>query len=64
MKSFATLIKLQKTLVDEQRQHLSHLLENLEGIESKITQLEILKAREQAAARRESEVAGFERLHS
>jgi len=49
-KSFATLIKLQKTFVDEQRQQLARLQENLDRIEGRITQLEILKAREQAAA--------------
>ncbi|MFA4994620.1 MAG: flagellar FliJ family protein [Bdellovibrionales bacterium] len=49
-KSFATLIKLQKTLVDEQRQHLARLMENLEKIENRIRQLEALRAREQAAA--------------
>ncbi|MDR3424408.1 MAG: hypothetical protein P4M13_04930 [Alphaproteobacteria bacterium] len=49
-KSFATLIKLQKNLVDEQRQQLARLLDHLERIEGQIAQLEILKAREQAAA--------------
>jgi flagellar biosynthesis chaperone FliJ len=50
MKSLQTLIKLQKTLVDEQRQHLARLQDMLEQIDGKITQLEIMKAREQAAA--------------
>jgi flagellar protein FliJ len=49
-KSFATLIKLQKTFVDEQRQQLTRLLENLERIERRIMELEVQKAREQAAA--------------
>ena len=52
MKSLATLIKLQKTLVDEQRQQLARLQDQLSLIEGKIAQLEILKAREQAAAQR------------
>ena len=52
-KSFATLIKLQKTYVDEQRQQLSRLLENLERIENQIAQLESMKMREQAAAERD-----------
>jgi len=50
MKSLSTLIKLQKTLVDEQRQHLSTLQDRLEQIEGYIAQLEIQKAREQSAA--------------
>ena len=50
MKSLQTLIKLQKMLVDEQRQHLSTLQDHLERIEQIITQLEINKAREQVAA--------------
>jgi len=53
MKSLATLIKLQKTYVDEQRQHLATLLERLELIEGWIAQLEIRKAREQEAAAQE-----------
>jgi len=51
MKSLATLIKLQKTRVDEQRILVLQLLERLEGIEGKIVQLEIRKARELAAAK-------------
>ena len=54
MKSLATLIKLQKTLVDEQRQHLRRLLEHLDEIEHSITHLEICKAREQAATQDEA----------
>jgi hypothetical protein len=50
MKSLLTLIKLQKTFVDEQRQHLGRLLTQLEQIEKKIIDLELTKAREQAAA--------------
>ena len=50
MKSLLTLIKLQKTFVDEQRQHLAHLQDRLEQIEGEIAQLEIRKAREQTAA--------------
>jgi flagellar FliJ protein len=50
MKSLDTLIKLQKTYVDEQRQHLARLMERLEQIQSKIVELEIRKAREQEAA--------------
>ena len=49
-KSFSTLIKLQKSFVDEQRHHLTRLLENLELIETRIMQLEALRAQEQAAA--------------
>ncbi len=49
-KSFATLIKLQKSFVDEQRRHLAHLMENLQQIEARIMQLEALRAQEQAAA--------------
>jgi len=50
MKSLATLIKLQKTYVDEQRQYLTRLLDNMERIEHTIAELEIAKAREQDAA--------------
>ncbi len=52
-KSFRTLIKLQKTLVDEQRQHLAMLRERHAQIEAQIVQLQIMKAREQAAAARD-----------
>ncbi|MGB9151467.1 MAG: flagellar FliJ family protein [Alphaproteobacteria bacterium] len=51
MKSLATLIKLQKTYVDEQRLHLARLLEQLDQIQNKIVELEIRKAREQAVAK-------------
>ncbi|MDE2029438.1 MAG: hypothetical protein KGI97_02625 [Alphaproteobacteria bacterium] len=51
MKSLATLIKLQKTYVDEQRQQLARLYDQMEEIEGRIAQLEIMKAREQEAAR-------------
>jgi hypothetical protein len=56
MKTLATLIKLQKTRVDEQRQVLAKLQEQLALIEGRIMQLEIEKAREQAIAQ-EDEVA-------
>ena len=47
MKSLATLIKLQKTRVDEQRLTLTRLQAHLENIENSIAALEIRKAREQ-----------------
>ncbi|MDD3288808.1 MAG: hypothetical protein PHX43_07395 [Alphaproteobacteria bacterium] len=47
MKSLNTLIKLQKTRVDEQRQILAKLQEYLERIEKSIVELEILRAQEQ-----------------
>ncbi len=50
MKSLSTLIKLQKTRVDEQRQHVAKLQAHLEMIDRQITELEISKAREQVAA--------------
>ena len=55
MKSLSTLIKLQKTHVDEQRQHLARLQERLDYIEGKIAEVEIRKAREQAVAERDAE---------
>ena len=55
MKSLATLIKLQKTYVDEQRQHLAHLLDEQEKIQHKIAALEIEMAREQVAAQEHPE---------
>jgi flagellar biosynthesis chaperone FliJ len=55
MKSLATLIKLQKTRVDEQRQILAKLQERLQEIENDIALLEIKKAREQAAAEEHTE---------
>ncbi len=51
-KSFATLIKLQKTLVDNQRQQLARLMDNLERVERLVAFLQNLKLREQAAAAR------------
>ncbi len=50
MKSLATLIKLQKTRVDEQRQTLARLQAQLEDVEKRIAMLEIQKAREQEVA--------------
>jgi len=50
MKSLATLIKLQKSFVDEQRQHVTRLQDHLDKIEGAITELEIFKTKEQAAA--------------
>ncbi len=55
MKSLSTLIKLQKTRVDEQRQHLARLQARLQEIENQIAQLEIKKAREQVAAEQSAE---------
>jgi flagellar protein FliJ len=53
-KSFATLVKLQKTFVDNQRQILVSLMDNLERVEKRVTYLQNLKLREQAAAARNS----------
>jgi flagellar export protein FliJ len=50
MKTLETLIKLQKSFVDEQRQQLAKLQQMLEAIEHSIAALEIEKAREQVAA--------------
>lgn len=50
MKSLRTLIKLQKTRVDEQRQQLARLENQLAAIEKRIAEWEIYKAREQVAA--------------
>jgi flagellar biosynthesis chaperone FliJ len=55
MKSLATLIKLQKTRVDEQRQTLAKAQEFLDGVAQAIAQLEIKKAREQTAAEKHPE---------
>jgi flagellar export protein FliJ len=55
MKSLATLIKLQKNRVDEQRIHVARLQTHLSEIEQKIAQLEIDKAREQVAAQKSVE---------
>ena len=49
-KSFATLIKLQKNRVDEQRQILSQLQDLLDQVDARIAELEIIKARELDAA--------------
>ena len=50
-----TLIKLQKTRVDEQRLHLEKLQARLEEIEKEIMELEIKKAREQIVAEQNAE---------
>ena len=50
MKSLSTLIKLQKTRVDEQRLALAKLQARLEDIQNSIAELEIKKAREQVVA--------------
>lgn len=50
MKSLQTLIKLQKNRVDEQRQQLARLENQLAAIEKRIAEWEIYKAREQVAA--------------
>lgn len=50
MTTLSTLIKLQKSLVDEQRQHLALLQRMLDSILHRMTQLEIEKAREQVLA--------------
>ncbi|MDD4616163.1 MAG: flagellar FliJ family protein [Alphaproteobacteria bacterium] len=52
-KSLRTLIKLQKTLVDEQRQLLANLRDRHARIEREIALLQAMKAREQAAAARD-----------
>jgi len=59
MKSLATLIKLQKTYVDEQRQQLARLQDYLDYVEQQIAQLEISLAREQAAAQDEEARATY-----
>ncbi|MDP9127745.1 MAG: flagellar FliJ family protein [Pseudomonadota bacterium] len=55
MKSLATLIKLQKTRVDDQRLALAKLQARLEEMENAITSLEIAKAREQLIAQEHAE---------
>jgi flagellar biosynthesis chaperone FliJ len=55
VKSLATLIKLQKTYVDEQRQQVARLQDRLAQIEKAIKDLEAQKVREQAAARKSVE---------
>jgi hypothetical protein len=54
-KSLSTLIKLQKTRVDEQRQHVAKLQAQLDAYVNQIAQLEIAKAREQVAAAQSAE---------
>jgi hypothetical protein len=55
MKSLATLIKLQKTYVDEQRLVLARLQEHLEQIEQEIAAHEIAMTREQIAAQNDEQ---------
>jgi flagellar biosynthesis chaperone FliJ len=55
MKSLSTLIKLQKTHVDEQRVQLAKLQAQLDEVERAIAELEIKKAREQVAAEQNPE---------
>jgi flagellar biosynthesis chaperone FliJ len=55
MKSLSTLIKLQKTRVDEQRLALTRLQGLLEEIERNIAKLEVKKAHEQVAAQESAE---------
>ena len=55
MKSLSTLIKLQKTYVDEQRQLMARLQDALAIVENQIAELEIQKAREQIAAQENEE---------
>ena len=57
MKSLATLIKLQKTRVDEQRVMVARLQEKADALAANIRQLEEQKAREQKAAREKPEQA-------
>jgi len=54
MKSLATLIKLQKTRVDEQRLHLARIEEHLAQIEQAIRDLNEQKKREQVAAKKDT----------
>jgi flagellar biosynthesis chaperone FliJ len=56
-KTLATLIKLQKSYVDEQRLHLAKLQDMLDAIVLRIAQLEIEKARELVAAEDNPEAA-------
>lgn len=55
MKSLITLIKLQKTRVDEQQQLLAKMQEQLDMIVNSIAELEIKKAREQVSAQENAE---------
>lgn len=57
MKSLATLIKLQKTRVDEQRQMLARANDRLLKIEQAIANLEQQKEREKVAAAQDAEKA-------
>jgi flagellar biosynthesis chaperone FliJ len=57
VKSLATLIKLQKAHVDEQRQHVAKLQNHLALIERAIRDLEVQKTQEQIAARKSGEHA-------
>ncbi len=57
MKGLPTLIKLQKTLVDEQRVVLTRLQDNLDRVETAIRNLEAEKIREQQAAKKKPEEA-------
>lgn len=50
MKTLPTLIKLQKSLVDEQRQMLAKLQAYLDQIDQTLTELQIEQAREQIEA--------------
>ncbi|MGE3624132.1 MAG: flagellar FliJ family protein [Bdellovibrionales bacterium] len=53
MKSLATLIKYQKTLVDEQRLVLARAQDRLEAVAAAIAKLENDRLAEQAAARKD-----------
>jgi hypothetical protein len=57
MNSLSTLIKLQKTRVDEQRIMLARLQEQLEQVVQAIAELEVRKAREQVATQKSPEAA-------
>jgi len=57
MKSLATLIKLQKTYVDQQRLTLAKLQERLDLIERAILGLEAQKMHEKAAAKKDPAAA-------
>lgn len=55
--SLTTLIKLMKTLVDEQRQQLAKLQAHLAQIEYEITELEVRQATEQLAVQQNPDMA-------
>lgn len=57
MKNLALLIKLQKTLVDEQRILLAKLQNQLQEIENRIAEHEIMMVREQIAAKESAEAS-------